>query len=331
MANAADLAGVTSGVDGWTLVPLHDGAATSHIVAARDDDKARDTDIDVVLYIRTAEGWEAEAYEPSTGKEDALIALAAEFGLPNPMSGDWGIEDLDPEAVTGFAPPRAAFKTGFFADDPLSDAASGMSDPGPLVEAAETLGLPAAGSAVNTGSLGAVPIDPIDMCGCQQVPCIQAAIAAGVDAKLSDPSLTFEEVVAITGAEFYLTLGCCFPGWHSETGPWSDWTCPNPTWINVGREPGSSGSDECVYERVVERSRMRVYYKRCIDCTQIWVVQTRFERGIQRVKDLIDTYDPDCPATPDSELDVPECEDGPSALTGGTNTTPWQPPIPPCP
>ncbi len=145
-ALAHDLVNISVEMDGWTMLPIADAGATTHIIATRNDDEALFTDIDVVLYEKTADGWSGSAYDPTITKEDALIDIANEFGLSDPMSGDWMI-DLDQEDVLDYTLPRAAFGKGFFVTDPLYAIANHIDDPEPLAEGAEDAGL-AAGSRV---------------------------------------------------------------------------------------------------------------------------------------------------------------------------------------
>lgn len=325
-ARSAELAGVSVGVSGWTIVVLRDAEATTHLIAARDDDKARGTDIDVVLYIRTAEGWDAEAYDPATGKEDALIALATEFGLPDPMSGDWGVEGLDPQSVTGFAGPRMAFKTGFFEADPLSEAAAAMSNPEPLVQTAEGLGLAAGSSVVNTGSVGGIEPQPVpEECGCAAGLCIQDAIAAGVDALIADPELEFEAVEGIayqewTGGNAFFF--CCPWEWTQWEGPWSDWDCSSPM-VYERSELLPYGLKECFYTATVERRKQRIRIKRCLNCMVYSRRQTLTETCTFTSSIIVPDAN-DCPESPSAPTPC-DCPSG-----GSTQTSDWTPPLPGC-
>jgi len=80
IAAASDLVDMSVEIDGWTMLPFADAGATTHIIATRNDDEALTTDIDVVLYEKTIDGWDGSAYDPSVTKEDALIDIADEFG-----------------------------------------------------------------------------------------------------------------------------------------------------------------------------------------------------------------------------------------------------------
>ncbi len=320
-----DLAGVTVEVDGWTLVPLRDATAMTHMIAARDDDELRVTDIDVVLYIRTAAGWDAEAYDPSISKEDALLDLATEFVLPDPMNGDWMIDDLDVADVTGAAGDRAPFKTGFFTEDPLSEAASALDNPQPLIEAAESLGLASGGSLANSGNL-TNPIDPQPTgCSCAVINCLQDSISAGVDAMIADSTLTPEQIDAIMNEEMQIAFGCCIY-WISYYGP-SDWQTSCGGWQLVDSNSIPGGGTNCDYERDVTMIRTRLAFKQCWDCTRFFVVQTQTHTGCQSTRETVIQGDP-CPdpgdvGEPDGECVITDCGD---AVTG-----PWTPSLPPCP
>ncbi|USN99359.1 MAG: hypothetical protein H6810_01395 [Phycisphaeraceae bacterium] len=318
-------------MDGWTLVPLRDEAATTHMIAARDDDELRTTDIDVVLYIRTASGWDAEAYEPSTSKEDALLDLAAEFGLPSPMSGEWMIDDLDPAKVTGTAGQRQPFKSGFFTEDPLSNAAAAMDNPEPLVEAAETVGIPAGGSLVNTGNL-TNPIDPEPLpCGCQNA-CLQDSIAAGIDAMIADGTLAPEEVEEIARVEMQIQFRCCIEwDFHFATSPWQvscgQWHAVGNGFQQCPCPSDDPNVDNCFYQRDFIETRTRVTIRVCSNCTVFSAVQIQTRTSCQETRESVLHGDP-CP-----DPDGVEEPDGGCVNThcGPTTTGPWTPPLPPCP
>ena len=74
-ATASDLVDMSVVMDGWTMLPIADAGATTHIIAARNDDEALATDIDVVLYEKTVDGWSGSAYDPSVTKEEAFIDI----------------------------------------------------------------------------------------------------------------------------------------------------------------------------------------------------------------------------------------------------------------
>ena len=321
-----ELSGVSVDVDGWTMVPLRDAAGVTHMIAARDEDELRMTDIDVVLYTRSAAGWDAEAYDPVVTKEDALLDIAAEFGLPDPMDGGWGIE-LDAEDVSGVAGTRAPFKTGFFTDDPLSEAADAMDNPQPLVEVAESLGLPSGGSLANTGNVGS-QIDPqpspLDGCGCTVINCLQDSIALGIDAMITDAAMSLEDGEAVAHDAMQAAFACCIPWtWSSWTGPWSAWACTSG-WVNTGHADQSAGTTTCFYRRDVERSRMRTRVRRCFNCNIIAGHQNQRQTGEQETTQLVPRGSA-CPPTPASG---PSCTSGPNV--GTITSTGWTPPLPPC-
>jgi len=165
IALASDLVNISANIDGWTILPIADAGATTHIIATRDDDQALTTDIDVVLYEKTPTGWDGFAYDPSVSKEDAMVDLATEFGLDDPFGGTWLI-DLDPANATGSALPRQPFGKGFFVTDPLYLIANQLPDPNPLVQSAQSAGMPAGGGAINTGSVGGTNVGPPSNCDC---------------------------------------------------------------------------------------------------------------------------------------------------------------------
>ena len=302
------------------LCPLRGASSTTHIIAARDDDGLRSTDIDVVLYIRTATGWDAEAYDPSVSKEDALLDLAGEFGLPDPMDEGWMIEGLDPADVTGNAGVRQAFKTGFFATDPLAEAASAMSNPQPLVETAEAVGIASGGSLGNTGN-PVNPIDPQNPCGCADVGCIQNSIAAGVDAGIADSTLTDEEVEAISYQSLQNALPCCvYWVWTSWQGSWSAWDCG--PWQFDHSQTLPFGEKDCVYTRTVSRTQQRTRVKRCWSCRIIAAHQTREETCTQETSIRVYVSDP-CP-------DASTVSGSQSCSCSSPSSTGWSPPLPPC-
>ena len=272
----------------------------------------------------------ADACGAATGKEDALIALATEFNLPDPMSGDWGVEGLDPLSVTGFAGPRMAFKTGFFEADPLSEAASAMSNPEPLVQTAEGLGLPAGSSVVNTGSVGGIEPQPVpEECGCAAGLCIQDAIAAGVDAKIADPELEFE-AVEIIAYEAWMggepRFFCCPGEWTRWEGAWTPWVCTSQ-WRYIDTIPQTGGTDACVYIIDIERRKERIRIKRCLNCITISRRQTQIQLGTMEHREFVPRGTP-CPTLPQNP---PNCNPaaGPSA---GYDVLifPWTPALPPC-
>lgn len=278
-AGAADLVNLSVEIDGWTLMPIAENGATTHIIATRNDDETLTTDIDIVLYEKTATGWSGSAYDPSVTKEDAMIDLADEFGLSDPFGGDWHI-DLDAVDVLDHVLPRVGFGKGFFVTDPLYVIAHQVDDPEPLAEGAEQSGLSAASGAANTGSISSGsgggsdsgPPQSTD-CGCDA--CIQDSIAAGVDASLSDPTLDLDAIELIAYAESQNFISCCIPWtWTVRTNPWSSWFCQG-AWVYTG--PASTSG--CNWERTATRQQTRKRKHRTAGCTVCTWTQFRSESG----------------------------------------------------
>lgn len=335
-AQGGELVNLSVEIDGWTMMPIAENGATSHIIAARNEDETLTTDIDVVLYEKTADGWSGSAYDPSVTKEDAMIDLADEFGLPDPFGGEWHF-DLDPEDVLEHMLPRVGFGKGFFVTDPLYVIAHQVDDPEPLAEGAEDAGLAAGSGAINTGSVSGGgadvgPPQPTD-CGCDA--CIQDSIAAGVDASLADPTLDLDAIETIAHAESQNLLSCCIRWtWTANTWPWGPWYCSggwaldpdfnSPIW-------NSGCSVNCHYERDVSRDRTRTRIRRTWGCARCAWVEICTETGQQKARATVDLSNFGCnlpagftcPATPDNP---PACTDGPD--TGVTHTD-WAG-TPPC-
>lgn len=325
---AADIVNLSVEIDGWTMTPIVENGATTHIIATRNDDETLTTDVDVVLYERTANGWAGTAYDPSVTKEDAVLDLADEFGLPDPFGGKWHI-DLDADDVLGHVLPRVGFGKGFFVTDPLYVIAHQLNDPEPLAEAAENSGLPAGSSAINTGSIGggavADPPQPIGSC-CDV--CLQDSIAAGVDASLSDPTLDLDAIELIAYAESQSQSSCCWP-WTWTTSTTETGCTGTGPWVLFDSDVASLGSGyqlQCRYRRPVTDTQTRNRIRRCADCTRIPFSQSRTRTGEQRT---IDSYEfqsppaPTCPAVP--------AWTGPCNLTRVLTQTAWTPAPPACP
>lgn len=246
-------------VDGWTMMPIAENGATTHIIAARNEDETLTTDIDVVLYEKTIDGWSGSAYDPSVTKEDAMIDLADEFGLPDPFGGEWHFE-LDPEDVLEHMMPRVGFGKGFFVTDPLYVIANQIDDPEPLAEGAEDAGLPAGSGAINTGSLSGGGADvgppvPTD-CGCDA--CIQDAIFAAAEALLSELDMLVEDIHAVYTQELVDRGGCACNGGivHSRRTNIPVWTCG--PWRLIDSTPISGGTGfSCKCERTMTRTITR--------------------------------------------------------------------------
>jgi hypothetical protein len=326
-ATAADLVNLSVEIDGWTMMPIAENGATTHIIAARNDDETLTTDIDVVLYEKTATGWSGWAYYPSVTKEDAMIDIADEFGLSDPFGGEWHIE-LDQVDVLDHVMPRVGFGKGFFMTDPLYQIADAMDDPEPLAEAAEDGGMAAGSGAANTGSFtnGGTPIgdpSPIGDCGCDA--CIQTTIASRVDQFYNQQLFTLADASqSIVDDLAGLMLACCWPSDVSSTtnGLWScgPWGPPTRT------DSSSIGSDNCLYERTVTRTRYKFGTIVCFDCTRLNYSQTCTETGTQTARTTVEDSVP-CPvAGPDPADEPTECR----PYTGVTHTA-WAPPKPTCP
>jgi len=317
-------------------MPIADSGATAHIIATRDDDEALTTDIDVVLYEKTATGWQGEAYDPHVTKEDAMIDLADEFGLPDPFGGEWHI-DLDEEDVLEYMLPRAAFGKGFFVTDPLYVIAEHMVDPEPLAEAAESSGLAAGSGAINTGSIsggsGGTQVDPPNPDGCGCDACAEGildGIVAGSDAGLADPSLSLEDMELIGHEATEAIIGCCWPRNWTQRGSSTSTCTPTGAWVLTGTttRPVAGGFRlTCEYSRPVSVFNTRKQVSRCFDCTRTTFNQARTLTGTQTTSNSVD-YLPTDP--------VPACP-GPGSgaacgIVGGVTTdTDWTPPIPACP
>lgn len=318
-SGAADLVNLSVEIDGWTMMPIAENGATTHIIAARNDDEALTTDIDVVLYEKTTDGWAGSAYAPSVTKEDAILDLADEFALPDPFSGEWHI-DLDAEDVLDHVLPRVGFGKGFFVTDPLYLIAHQMNDPEPLAEGAEDSGLPAGSSSINTGSIsGGTPIgdpQPVDGCGCENA-CIQDSIAAGVDASLTDPSLDLDTIELLAFTESQNLLACCVPWtWTANTPPPGNWFCgPGSSW-----SLDSQSVHGCTYRRTATRIVTRVRVKRCLNCTRHTWTQICIQTGDIIHTTLRDTNGA-CVPPPSSTCGTP---------TDNFQNGSWTPPGPPC-
>lgn len=331
VATGADLVNLSVEIDGWTMMPIAENGATTHIIAARNEDETLTTDIDVVLYEKTATGWSGTAYHPSVTKEDAMIDIANEFGLSDPFGGEWLI-DLDEIDVLDHVLPRVGFGKGFFVTDPLYVIAHQMNDPEPLVEAAESEGLAAGSGAANTGSIsgggGSTPVGPGQPIGCGCDACIQDSIAAGVDASLSDPTLDLDAIESIAHIESQNQISCCLPWTWTTTTTTAGCTGTGP-WALFDSDVviiGGGYQLQCRYKRPVTDTQTRDRIRRCFDCTRIPFSQTRTRTGEQRT---IDSYEftsppaPTCPAVPGFT--------GPCNLTRVLTQTAWTPAPPACP
>jgi hypothetical protein len=268
--------------DGWTIIPIHDTIATTHLIALRNDDELRTTDIDTVVYIRAASGWDAEAYGPSVTKEDAMVHLANELGLSDPLALDWEL-GLDAGDLTGVAPTRAAFGKGFFASDPLYAAAAAMDDPEPLATLVETMGGASASSAVNTSTITPVG-DPIPGGGGGGPGCVVAphdTIAASVDRWIDGTFASFEAAATQAIGDFYASSNCCWPWtYYRWESAWSPWSCG--PWTGPISGPFSNGSIYyCRFQRTASRSKTRTAIKVCANCSMVIWQQTKTETGTQ--------------------------------------------------
>jgi len=324
IALASDLVDISVEIDGWTMLPIADAGATTHIIATRDDDQALTTDIDIVLYEKTPTGWDGSAYDPSVSKEDAMVDLATEFGLADPFGGTWLI-DLDPINATG-APviPRQPFGKGFFMYDPLYFIANQLPNPDPLAQSAEAAGLPAGGGAINTGSVGGTNVGGAQStnCGCDNG-CIQYSIAAGADAFLADSTMTVETIDDVIGANYAARPGggCC-PEMTTcgqiSNGPWY---CT--AWTFVGME-SIEQLGYCVYTRNVFRIQTINCRKRCSDClTTLNFTQNRQQFG--------DAFTHTGPTALPGDCVAPLRNPCNGSGVAEFATTGWSPPPPACP
>lgn len=328
LASASEYAGVTVNIDGWTIVPVHDTTATTHLIALRDNDGARATDIDTVVYERTATGWDAEAYAPGVSKEDAMLHVASELGLADPMSLDWEL-GLEAAGVTGAPVSRAPFGKGFFVSDPLFDVADAMDDPTPLADAAEQLGLPSAASVVTTGGVSIDPVgDPIGIgdCGCSPL-CIQAPIADGVDAYLFDATVDFQAAESLARAAVQANSNCCLwwiwtsqPTWTVSCGPW---------YFHEYTISSNNQAKNCRYRRIVTEVGTRFRIKVCWDCSMVSVTQTRTITDCQGGRETVLAIDP-CPDASTVGEPAAGCARGGCEDFTGTDTG-WTPPLASCP
>lgn len=260
-----ELVNVSVDFDGWTMTPIAEAGVVRRIIATRNDDEALATDIDVVLYTRASSGWSGEAYDPSMTKEDAVVDLAQELGLPDPFAGAWHIS-LDADDVLEHVLPRVEFGKGFFVTDPLYLIAQAMQDPEPLVEQAEDQGMPAGGGSINTGATtspggaqgpGDVPIVDGDGCGCTDA-CLQDAILEAAQALLDDDAdgvetLLAEDLHAVFSTGLADRGGCACNGGivHGRLRTPTSWTCG--FWFLVDTTPIGGGGTQCSYERTLTK------------------------------------------------------------------------------
>jgi hypothetical protein len=321
-------------VDGWTILPIASDGATSHLIATRDDHMALATDIDVVLYERTADGWLGSAYDPSMTLEDAAVDLAAEFGLTSPLEGSWLI-DLDPANITGHILPRVDFESGFFTANPLYMIAAQLDDPDPLAEAAEQSGFPAATSAVNTGRTPVGPgtlypgqPQPIGNCCTLCQGYLRDAVAAGADAFLSGQAGTVSEAEAVAFDTWQNLAACCLPWTWTTSSSTVSCTGTSP-WLIVGQSDQNvtgGRTRRCVYERNAIKVETRDRIRRCFNCQRTPFTQTRTITGVQT--DTANTFAP-------TGQPLPACPSGPTpsnppgCSVEGTATN-WAPPPPSC-
>ncbi len=306
------------------MMPIAENGETTLIIAARNDDEALATDIDVVLYEKMADGWAGSAYDPSVTKEDAMIDLANEFGLPDPFGGDWHI-DLDIVDVLDYVLPRVGFGKGFFVTDPLFEIANHITDPNPLASAAEDAGQPAGSGGAVTGSApvtgvgdggsnGGFPI-PTD-CGCDA--CFQDMLKLGADVYLAGGAQPFEDAEEAMNDYAELLLPCCRRRTTSTIistpwtcGPWlSDPPVPNPL---------LPSSFSCNYSRTAARTQTKKSIRRCWDCVRCTWTETRTQRGTQAFTALITVLPPATPSCPNPPVGAPPCGATPDS------NGPWQP------
>ncbi len=332
---ASDLVNFSVEIDGWTMLPIAENGATTHIIAARNDDEALSTDIDVVLYEKTTNGWEGAAYDPSVTKEDAMIDLADEFGLSDPFGGEWQI-DLDADDVLEFVLPRVGFGKGFFVTDPLYAVAQLLENPEPLAEAAEGSGEAAGSSAINTGNVssgtgGSDAGGPQSTdCGCENA-CIQTAIAVGADIYLAaDPTSQIEADDALDAAdlaiETYLQtlFPCCRRRTVTNTFNSGSWVCG--PWVPTGPASPvllSEGLWVCEYTRTSTRNQTRTRIRTCWDCTRCTWRENRTQTHTESYSSEFYSIDnpPACPGP----TGAPSC----SSITANPSGS-WTPATPPC-
>ena len=305
---ASDIVDISVGVDGWTVLPISDNGVTTHLIAARDDDEALATDIDVVLYERVGDLWTATAYDPIVSKEDAMIDLANEFGLSDPFLGDWQIE-LDEEDVFDIILPRVPFGKGFFVTDPLYQAAQQLDNPESLVEGAESAGLAAGSSSINTGAVsggtgigGAMPADE---------DCLRSTIASGIDAYLADPTLTIQEIEAVSHDDEVARICFCWErDFRGAPSAWSAWNCNG--W---GLDSTDPVAGTCTWSTNATRLRTRTVRRRCLNCTVFNFTQFQNQWG---------TLTLTVPMNADGTCSQPTACGAPQSNTG----TGWTPPGP---
>lgn len=304
------------------MMPIAENGATTHIIAARNEDETLTTDIDVVLYEKTATGWSGTAYHPSVTKEDAMIDIANEFGLSDPFGGEWLI-DLDEIDVLDHVIPRVPFGKGFFVTDPLHDIANQIDDPEPLAEAAESNGLAAGSGVVNTGSLsgssagtgigGGVPTD----CSCEA--CIQSTVAIVADLSLADASISDEQLAdALRGLPGF-SCPCCFSFTRRSTpSAWSNWACG--AWGSPSPDPITG---RCNFSTTSSRFQTRTITRYCFSCVSgsstRTTTQFRTRSGALELV-LLPDANGNCVAPA-----------GCGAPNDTITTTGWAPPAPACP
>ncbi len=340
VASASDLVDISVEIDGWTMLPIADAGVTTHIIATRNDDETLSTDIDVVLYEKTTTGWSGSAYDPSVTKEDAMIDIANEFGLSDPMSGDWMI-DLDSEDVLDCLLPRAAFGKGFFVTDPLYTIANHIEDPEPLAEGAEDAGLAAGSGAINTGGISGGGSDAgggqsADGCGCDDA-CLQTMIALGADVYLIESPTTLEEAdqaledADLAMADYVSTLfPCCRR--RTVTNSFSDGTWVCGAW-GLTSGPTSAGGQtnytfNCSYSRTATKTQTRTRIRTCWNCVRCTWRQTRTLTSVeQTTRSTVTAFPPTLPVCPPAPISGPGC----SGLEADEDlTTTWTPASPYC-
>jgi len=343
-ALAHDLVNISVEMDGWTMLPFADAGATTHIIATRNDNEALATDIDVVLYEKTINGWDGSAYDPSVTKEDALIDIANEFGLADPLGGSWQV-DIDQANVLEFVLPRVGFGKGFFVTDPLFDIAIHIDDPEPLAQGAEDAGLPSGSGAINTGGISGGGLGGSDAgggqtvggCGCDQA-CIQYMIAAGSDVyALSNPTTQEEADQALDDADLAMAdyviafFPCCRKRTVTNSFNDGNWACGAWTLTNGPTPAGGQANYmfNCSYSRTATKTQTRTRIRTCRNCVRCTWRQTRTLTSVeQTTRSTVTAFPPTLPVCPPAPISGPGCS---GFEVDDDLTTAWTPASPCCP
>lgn len=207
------LADYTFSNESWSIRPViePDVGVVSAIVAVAKPDAVIGDNLNVVMFIRDGNQWEAWSWANAT-RVRGIYSAKCILNISDEDDAKWELDEPLPWAGEDPVRPPTPYMAGMLTDDPLFEPVMNSSNPAALVEMLAAFGYPVAtagrplGEGAETNCVGEEVTVPVLM-----------AMAGGVEWGLTQPQETMSDLVAMSESIVgQLQLVC------AQTGP----SCP---------------------------------------------------------------------------------------------------------